>query len=266
MKILLSTGSLYHLKDEETFSLASKFGFSGIELVLQTPKSSLALNIEEIKSLSRRYHLPVYSIHSPSFERFLKDFILSPRLTTLRALTSSLRIADELGAKVLVVHPLPALLLRTRVRRNMEVILSKLPPHSPDLKICLENMPAIGRKPLSIAPHSLRKPKEFRDFCLQNNCFMVLDVTHPRTTNFSSLDFFKLNKERIVDIHLSDFKDGRQHLPLGKGDTDFLTLFTAFKKANYDGFLTLELEPKRISSYKILGECKEFIEELWQKA
>lgn len=258
MKILFSTGSLPHLSYEEIFSLAGEAQFEGIELYIQRPKDLNQIDIHKLQNLSEKFNLPILTVHAPSYERYLLEFYARPSLTTIKVFSHSLRIAEELGAQVVVVHPWPAVFFRKKRKDMMKSALEKLRISS-KIKLGIEIMPRLGKKFLSLAPHSIRTIEEFKEFCNSNHYYLVLDVTHCRSLGLNPSEVFLSCKNFVIDIHISDFKQNRQHLPLGWGDTDFASLFEALKKCEYLGFVTLELQPLRFKKLKVIKECGDFI-------
>lgn len=260
MKILLSTGSLHHLTFDEVFSIAKKFEFSGVEFYLQTPFQLFSISPEEIKKISIKYDIPVLSIHAPSYERFLIQFILNRDKIVIETWLYTLNLATYLQAELIVIHPFPFLFRRRKCRCDFQNLLNTL--KSDNIKICIENMPKL----LFLSPHILITSDEFRNFCKKNNCFQTLDITHCRTEKINPGVFFTDNKDYIQDIHISDYKSCRQHLPLGRGDTNFSELFKKLKEENYQGFITLELTPQNIPNIEIIKESKEYLQSLWENS
>lgn len=253
MKILLSTGSLHHLPAEKSFYLAKEFGFSGIEFYLQTPAQLFSISFQEIKKLSEKYKMPVFSIHSPSYERFPLQFLLNRKKIIPRTWKYTLNLAEYLNTEIIVIHPFPCLFGKEKEKEEFEKLLKII--NNGKIKICIENMPKL----LFLSPHILITPEEFREFCRKNNCFQTLDVTHCKTEKIEPAEFFERNREYILDIHISDYKSGKQHLPLGEGKIDFEIFFKKLKEENYNGFITLELTPANIPCMDVIKNCREYI-------
>ena len=76
-----------------------------------------------------------------------------------------------------------------------------------------------------------------------------LDTSHPvpkHGQDYTQLviDYINAAKSSLAHIHLSDAdpKNGRKHLPLGKGEIEWARFFGALKSSGYGGLLTLEFE------------------------
>lgn len=255
MKILLSTGSLYHLELENIFSISSRYDFDGIELKIQ----NLKVDIAEVKRLSREYQQPIYGIHAPFFKSFMGSYIISPESATKKMLRVSVHIAKGLNVDVLTLHPFPAFLFRAKARETMKRILGELQNHCKGLKIAIENMPVIRKGFLRLEPYALNTFPELLEFSRGAGCYLTLDTAHCGTRRVSPSKVYESFEDGVANIHLSDFKDGREHLPMGSGNIDFTSFFRSLKRSKYNGFLTLELDPNNFKNTTTIGECKKFI-------
>lgn len=279
MKILLSTGSLNYMPLEDVFQTARELSFAGLELYLRHPDDLKRIHPQMVRDLSVKTGINVCSVHFPSFERYLKDYLLGPSAFVQRVFTESLAFSKELGAQIMVVHPFPALFFRRRAERRMKTLLeqaregmSVLParyaaggsaqagvPGNP--LICVENLPRVG----PFLPHALVTDGQFSSFCEETGYGMIVDLTHCRSANLLPHVFFEKVSRIVRNIHFSDFKNGIQHLPPGEGDTDFDAFFKVLKKVLYHGYLTLELMPKwyKKDGKEVVRDAKRFVEEKW---
>lgn len=99
IKVGLSTASVYPLRTEAAFAYASRLGFDGVELMVWG--ESVSQNIDAVAGLSRRYRMPVLSVHAPCL-------LISQRVwgaDPIPKLERSVRAAERLGADTVVVHP-----------------------------------------------------------------------------------------------------------------------------------------------------------------
>lgn len=266
MKLLLSSGCL-HGDFKTIFECCANYDFDGIELYLERPSDFHTLNFDIIQGLSLSYGKPVYTIHMPSYERYLYEFFSNRYATTLRVFAKSKKLMEQFGAKVLVVHPWPYIFFRRAALKKFQKALYEIFKNedgSPlPFSIGLEILPTIGRRPFTLAPHVLKTPEHFRAFCHENKYHTVLDTTHCRSLNLPPEKFYAVNRDLLVNIHFSDYKNGIQHLPPGWGDTNFEPLFQNLREDNYEGFVTLELIPNRFGGKpEVIGECKKLMDKL----
>ena len=99
IKVGLSTASVYPLKAEAAFESAAELGYDGVELMVWS--ESVSQDIGAVSQLSRRYDMPVLSVHAPCL-------LISQRVwgaDPIEKLTRSVQAAERLGAQTVVVHP-----------------------------------------------------------------------------------------------------------------------------------------------------------------
>ena len=99
IKVGLSTASVYPLRAEAAFEYAARLGYDGVELMVWG--ESVSQDIDAVQKLSRRYRVPVLSVHAPCL-------LISQRVwgaNPIPKLDRSVRAAEQLGAQTVVVHP-----------------------------------------------------------------------------------------------------------------------------------------------------------------
>jgi sugar phosphate isomerase/epimerase len=99
IKVGLSTASVYPLRTEAAFEYAARLGYDGVELMVWG--ESVSQDIDEVRKLSRHYRVPVLSVHAPCL-------LISQRVwgaNPIHKLERSVRAAERLGARTVVVHP-----------------------------------------------------------------------------------------------------------------------------------------------------------------
>ena len=80
---------------------------------------------------------------------------------------------------------------------------------------------------------------------------MTFDITHLAQVGEDITEFYRKNKERVINIHLSDFKKSwlntnihfpdHMHLSLGQGELPIEEFLKTLKKENYKGLITMEI-------------------------
>lgn len=252
MKVLLSTGSLYHLSYREIFATSQKCGFDGIELIMPSRK----FDLEAMAAISEEYEQVIYSVHAPFIINFLKSYVLTPKKTLENVVHYAVSAAEELNASILTVHPPLAILSKARAESTMSEILSSV---DSEVKIAVENMPLLGFGRLKLELHPLGKFEELKRFCLKNSCYATLDTAHCITGDVQPLEAYKILDEAVINIHLSDARNKKEGFPLGTGEIDFESFFKGIK-SEYSGFLTLELSPGNFRGIEDLEKCRNFID------
>jgi sugar phosphate isomerase/epimerase len=82
--------------------------------------------------------------------------------------------------------------------------------------------------------------------------FFLLDLGHAFREKADVVAFFTQHYQRIDALHLRDIR-GKEQVPLGQGELDFVSLAAAIRKTNWPGWLTVEEEnlPKSIDTQAI---------------
>ncbi|MGJ6126432.1 sugar phosphate isomerase/epimerase [Mycolicibacterium sp. Y3] len=99
IKVGLSTASVYPLRTEAAFDYAARLGYDGVELMVWA--EPVSQDIDAVAALSKRYGIPVLSVHAPCL-------LISQRVwgaNPISKLERSVRSAEQLGAQTVVVHP-----------------------------------------------------------------------------------------------------------------------------------------------------------------
>ncbi|MGH3597755.1 MAG: sugar phosphate isomerase/epimerase family protein [Mycobacterium sp.] len=99
IKVGLSTASVYPMRTGAAFEYAARLGYDGVELMVWG--ESVSQDIAAVRKLSRRYRMPVLSVHAPCL-------LISQRVwgaNPIPKLQRSVRAAEQLGAQTVVVHP-----------------------------------------------------------------------------------------------------------------------------------------------------------------
>ncbi|WP_245650275.1 sugar phosphate isomerase/epimerase family protein [Millisia brevis] len=97
--IALSTASAYPQNTDAAFRYAAELGYDGVELMIWA--DPVSQDIDAIGRLSRRYRMPVMSIHAPCLLVTQRVWGSDPAAK----LDRSVQAAEKLGAEVVVVHP-----------------------------------------------------------------------------------------------------------------------------------------------------------------
>jgi len=132
------------------------------------------------------------------------------------------------------------------------------------IKIGLEN----GTKNIIIGlKHHCYQGREFSEITAKLGLGITFDLTHLAQANGSDIiDFYKRNRERIVNIHLSDYKYGwfphnllNTHMALGKGDLPIEGFLKTLKKDYYDDLLTFEINRSAKEIKKSIDFARQFL-------
>lgn len=231
---LFSWGSIFDngLHPGRIFRLVKETNLDGIELMAS--KNIREKDIERVKKILDKHGVSVLSLHQP---------ILTLYRIGLKGIRKLFEVASRLSAKVVVIHIFS---LGKKIYSADFIGALRSLEEKYGIKIGLEN----GTKNIIIGlkPHCYRG-KEFSETMAKTGFDITFDPTHLAQANGSDIiGFYKENKERIANIHLSDYKYGwlphnlfNTHLALGEGNLPIEEFLKILKKDCYGGLLTFEI-------------------------
>ena len=218
----------------------------GVELVISVNLKKD--DIMQLKKILEESRIPVLSVHQP---------VLQIHKIDLESIRFLFEVASELSAKVIVVH---LFALRDNIFRDEFVKELKSLERNYDIKVGLEN--SSKNFFTGIFTGSTRRycweDRGFSKILREKNFNITFDTTHMGQIKCNIVDFYSVNKDRIVNIHLSDCKNNLlgMHLPIGKGKLPIKDLLQLAKNYEYGGIITLEVNGKigeLLESIKVVG-------------
>lgn len=224
------------LPTKEIFSKLKAAGMDGVELILPSFQRASDEDLMEVKKLLDECQMPIFSVHQVI--RFFTK-------TRLAEIVELFHIADSLGAKVIVLHMNSA---GQQVLNKDYIKLVHSLQNKYGIKVGFENREKFfGSLHRGYGWHEDKFAKLMKD----NNFNITLDTTHLAHSGGDIIDFFEKNKDRIVNIHLSDYRphilNGTlrpmryKHLPLGKGVLPIKEFLETVRKDKYEGLMTMEI-------------------------
>jgi len=225
----------------EVLLTLKKSGVNGIELLLSSNASDN--DLERINQMIRKLNMHIFSIHQPL------SILFDIKISKIENLC---QIAKKLGAKVLVLHinVIGNQIFDKEYNRAVKTLEKKY-----DIEIGIENSP---KSILTIFNSYCWQENKFSKLIRENDLNITFDTTHLAQAAAASdsvendiINFYKNNKERIVNIHLSDYKKhflnthlflaNYTHLPLDSGQLPIKEFLQILKQTNYDGLITMEI-------------------------
>lgn len=211
-----------------------KAGINGFELLV--PSLTSDENIQEIKEIMSKNKFSVNSIHQS---------LTSLISITLAEIERLCLIANIFSAKIIVLH---AGAIGNKLSDNVFIQKLKTLQKKYQITFGVENMPP---SPFSIYKKYTYEKNAFTAAVRSTGLSMTLDTTHLAHAGGNIIEFFLENKNRIVNIHLSDYKShwlnkklllqNYTHLPLHNGELPIKQFLKTLKKENYQGAITLEI-------------------------
>ncbi len=238
ISLVLSAGTLYHLKLSEAFTIARECGYDGVELVINTvfERRDPHKIIEKLLAIC-----PIASIHAPFFR-------LAGWGNQIETLLRTIALADDFSIPLVNFHPplwfppeIKFWLWFRRVKDFQQL------SHNSQTLITLENMPYVGNR-IRFNPNILRRPEKMTEFIEKHNLYLTFDTTHLGSHDPNFLGGFRRFHAtgRIRNIHFSDYGHGREHLFPGRGLLPLTRFLYLLKQLQYAGAITVELSPAEL--------------------
>jgi sugar phosphate isomerase/epimerase len=253
-RILFSTGSLYLHDTAQCFELAAEAGCDGMEVMCDERWSTRDPNY--LCQLSAQYQQPVLVLHTPALHRTQRLMGWQNANTEVSVAERTLELAENVAAEAIVVHvpqKLEVFHIRTPKRNLMlphwdnrqheakktwmETTIPTLQAQK-SVKLAFENLPTHRVMGHKFNPHHWNTVETWA-VCAP---YLTMDTTHWATHGINPLDTYRVAKERICHLHLSNY-DGREHRLPHKGNLDLGALLREMAKDGFNGTITLELYP-----------------------
>ena len=241
--------SIFYYKNPKRVLLElKKNGVDGIELLL-TAKTS-EKDLDKISKLIKQLDMKIFSIHQPLSKLFNISIL---------EINNLCQVAKKLSAKVVVLH---INVIGNQIFDKKYILNLKNLEKDYGIKIGIENSP---KSILTLFKPHQWKQKEFSMLIKNNGLNITFDTTHLAQVGGNILDFYANNKQRIVNIHLSDYKKHPRntillmthdtHLPISKGILPMKEFLQTLKMNKYDGLITMEIN----SNLEDLSQSAKFI-------
>jgi sugar phosphate isomerase/epimerase len=243
----LSTASVYPMKTEAAFEFAANLGYDGVELMVWG--EGVSQDIDAVAKLSRRYRMPVLSVHAPCL-------LISQRVwgaNPISKLDRSVQAAEKLGAQTVVVHP-PFRWQRRYVEGFSEQVAQL--EASSDVLVAVENMfpfrtdrffPGQSKERMRRrgggpgAGISAFAPSY--DPLDGNHAHYTLDLSHSATAGTDALDMARRMGSGLVHLHLCDGTGlpADEHLTPGRGNQPVVEVCQLLATGDFAGHVVLEV-------------------------
>ena len=163
------------------------------------------------------------------------------RQCSISQIKSSVDLANEIDASIVVVHPglIPFLAreMPEEIYKIADKSIEEIGEYSKDLGVntTIENMPAFE----SMIYQDMSRLNET---LLKFDMSMTLDIGH---ANHSGIAPDEMYFDCIKHIHAHDnFGDDDSHLPLGEGNIELKRIIDIFEDKKYDGIYMIEVNDK----------------------
>jgi sugar phosphate isomerase/epimerase len=248
IKVGLSTASVYPLRAEAAFEYADRLGYDGVELMVWG--ESVSQDIDAVKRLSRRYRVPVLSVHAPCLLISQRVWGANPILKLER----SVRAAEQLGAPTVVVHP--PFRWQRRYADGFTDQVSALEASS-DVRVAVENMFPFRADRFFGADQSRARMRKrgggpgpaisafapSYDPLDGNHAHYTLDLSHTATAGTHAIDMARRMGSGLVHLHLCDGSGlpADEHLVPGRGTQPCAEVCQMLAGGGFAGHVVLEV-------------------------
>jgi sugar phosphate isomerase/epimerase len=234
IQIALSTASVFPERVPDAFEMAARLGYDALEVMVTADPVSQDASV--LARLSEYHGIPVAAVHAP-------NLIVTQRVWGRDAwgkLHRSRDLAQELGARVVVVHP--PFRWQRDYARDFEAGLNELSADS-GIAFAAENLYPLlpgGAEVTAYAPHW--NPVELEV------THATLDVSHAAVSGSDVLEMAGQLGARLAHVHLGDgTKPGLpdEHLVPGRGTQPCADLLGKLRADDYRGVVVLEVNTHR---------------------
>jgi sugar phosphate isomerase/epimerase len=234
--VALSTASVFPDRVPDAFEIAARLGYDGIEVMVSA--DAVSQDVDVLRRLADYHGMPVLALHAPNLLVTQRVWGLEPWGKLIR----SKEVAEQLGARVVVVHP--PFRWQRDYARDFSQGLARMSEES-DVIFAAENMYPLragGTEVAAYAPHW--NPAEM-------DCpHVTLDLSH---TAVSGSDAYAMAEQlggRLAHVHMADGtglpKD--EHLVPGRGTQPCAPLLRKLAADSYPGVVVLEVNTRRATS------------------
>lgn len=248
IKVGLSTASVYPLRAEAAFEYAARLGYDGIELMVWG--EAVSQDIGAVKRLSRKYRIPVLSVHAPCL-------LISQRVwgsNPIAKLERSVRTAEQLDAQTVVVHP--PFRWQRRYADGFSDQVAELESTS-DVAVAVENMFPFRADRFFGADQSRERMRRrgggpgagisafapSHDPLDGNHAHYTLDLSHTSTAGADGLEMARRMGSGLTHLHLCDGTGlpADEHLVPGRGDQPTAEVCQLLAASDFTGHVVLEV-------------------------
>lgn len=246
--VVIDTGCLHLLKDDKkVLDMIKASGFEHFDMTLFWKGETEHIgvgddyldNAKELRKYADSLGLKCEQSHA-YFTSGIDQESLNRRIEYIQ---KDMRIAEILGAKVIVIHPLA----KVSFEENVKFFNHFIPlAHELNIRIAIENIwDAIDGKPV---PMISSQPDAFLKFldALNDDCVGVcLDIGHAEMEGLhtSAVEMINALGSRIIALHIHDNnKVNDLHQMPYTNQINFKAILDALKKIKYKGNITFEVE------------------------
>ena len=234
--VALSTASVFPDRVPDAFEIAARLGYDGLEVMVSA--DAVSQDVTVLRRLADYHGMPVLALHAPCLLVTQRVWGREPWGKLVR----SKELAEELGARVVVVHP-PFRWQRDYARDFTEG-LARMSEES-DIVFAVENMYSLRAGGAEVAPYAPHWNPVRMD-----TPHVTLDLSHTAVSGSDAIAMAEELGGRLAHVHMADGtglpKD--EHLVPGRGTQPCAPLLRKLATDGYSGTVVLEVNTRRAAT------------------
>jgi sugar phosphate isomerase/epimerase len=248
--VALSTASVFPDRAADAFEIAARLGYDGIEVMVSA--DAVSQDIEALRRLADYHGVPVLAVHAPCLLVTQRVWGYEPWGKLVRAKEA----AQELGAKIVVVHP--PFRWQREYAKDFAPGLARMAEET-DIVFAVENMfplRAGGAELAAYAPHW--------NPVLMDAPHVTLDLSHTAASGSDAYAMAEELGDRLVHVHMADgtgVPNRDEHLVPGRGTQPCGPVLEKLSADGYTGMVVLEVNTRRATTREArLAELSEALD------
>lgn len=231
-QVALSTSSVFPGKAADAFETAARLGYDGVEVMVWT--DGVSQDPTAIARLAEHYGVPVLAVHAPTL-------LVTQRVWGLpwEKVERSARMAAELGAGVVVVHP-PFRWQREYAAEFVDGVRRR--SHDLGVAIAVENMYPWRARQAEVMAYAPGWDPTGHDYD-----HVTLDLSHTATAGSDALAMARDLGPRLRHVHLADGSGSAkdEHLVPGRGTQPCGEVLGLLADIGWSGVVVAEINTRR---------------------
>jgi sugar phosphate isomerase/epimerase len=235
--VALSTASVFPDRVADAFEMAARLGYDGLEVMVSA--DAVSQDIGALRRLADYHGMPVLAIHAPCLLVTQRVWGYEPWGKLVRAKEA----AQELGAKVVVVHP--PFRWQREYAKDFAQGLARMGEES-DIVFAVENMYPLragGAELAAYAPHW--------NPVLMDVEHVTVDLSHTATSGSDAYAMTEELGDRLAHVHMADgtgVSNRDEHLVPGHGTQPCGPVLEKLSADGYSGMVVLEVNTRRATT------------------
>ncbi len=234
--VALSSASVFPDRVPDAFEIAARLGYDGLEVMVSA--DAVSQDVDVLRRLADYHGVPVLALHAPCLLVTQRVWGREPWGKLIR----SKEVAEELGARVVVVHP--PFRWQRDYARDFAAGLARMGEES-DVVFTVENMYPLRAGGAEVAPYA-----PHWNPVLMDSPHVTLDLSHTAVSGSDAIAMAEELGSRLAHVHMADGTGlpRDEHLVPGRGTQPCAPLLEKLARDSYSGMAVLEVNTRRAAS------------------